>query len=142
MITCVTVEFGGANRLKWIKRNVATVSKAHGTSQDTLLEHVHVMQSYLQLLNRHFREITSLKEDIFKNSNVQAQPMKFKADFTRSRKSMNLCTIEELLEYLDEMQSLETNTNECNRPRSNMSREIDHSKMQIAAIRSALPPRP
>ena len=59
--------------------------------------------------------------------------------------SVDLCTTEELLEYFDEMQCLETNPpSSCSqqRPRSNVSRQIDTRQMQIASVRGPPPHRP
>ena len=49
MIAHVIVAFGRTNRLKCIKRHIATVSKPYGASQDTFTERMCVIQSYLQL---------------------------------------------------------------------------------------------
>ena len=62
--------FGRTNRLKCIKLHMSTVSKPHGTSQDTFMERTHVMQNYLQLLNHYFPAITSLNIKDFKDAHV------------------------------------------------------------------------
>ena len=82
MIANAIVGFGRANRLKCIKRHVSTISKPFGMSQDAFMERMCAMQIYLQLLNHYFNTINPLTEDDFKDAFVQAQPWKFKADFT------------------------------------------------------------
>ena len=104
MIASTIVGFGRTNRLKCIKRHMSTISKPFGVFQDEFMKRMCAMQSYLQLLNHYFDTITPLTNDEFKDSFVQAQLWKFKANFSRSCMLVDLCTTEELSEYFDEVQ--------------------------------------
>ena len=109
--------------------------------QDAFMECMRVMQNYLQLLNHYFNTITLLTKDDFKDAFAQAQPWKFKADFTRSRILIDLCTTEELLEYFDKVQCLETTPSfsySLQWPWSNVSREIHSRQIQLATARGLL----
>ena len=70
MIAHVIVGFSRSNRLKFIKRHMATVSKPYCIFQDAFMEHMCIMQSYLQLLNHYFFIITSLTNEDFKDAHV------------------------------------------------------------------------
>ena len=121
MIAHAMIGFGRTNRLKCIKRHMATVSIPYCISQYAFMERMCVMQSYLQLINHYFPTNTALKLEDFKDACVQAQPVKFKVDFTMSRLLIDQCAIKDLiLEYLDEIQCLETGANQSyDRPRYN-----------------------
>ena len=94
----VIIGFGKKNQLKEIRRHMVTVSELHSASQDDYFKRMHAIQHFLEILHHYFPFINPVTGDDFKDACYQAQPMKFKGDFTLSRMTIDGSAIDEIVE--------------------------------------------
>ena len=99
-----------------------TASKLFGVTQEDYLDMLSLMQRCLASLNKYFPNITPLSTSELKDSFINSQSPKFKANLTKSRAVMNDATIKDLLEFFLELQFLDNPTSNSRnyQPRQNM----------------------